>query len=306
MKNAVEAVRNHQMGYLRAAKFYNVPRATLFRYCKSVKNINDIKKESLGRNPILSLELENNLVDHVLKMERQFFGLTRRDLRSLAFQLAKRNNIPNKFSLLQESAGKKWMKGFLNRHRDKISFRRPTGTSVVRAAGFNKQSVDEFFDLLENIMEEKKLSPRQMFNVDECGISVVQSKCPQILAMKGKRQIGTLTSSERGSLITVSLCMSADGVFVPPMIIFPRKNCNEQLKKGAPPGSLFKFHPSGWIQMDLFTVWFDHFLSYVRPSEINPVLLILDGHNSYKKPRRYNKSKRKFCNNTFLAATHLP
>lgn len=283
MKYAVEAVRTKKMGYLKAAKLYKVPRATLFRYCKSDKNINDIKKNTLGRNPILPQELEAKLVDYILNMEKNFFGLTRRDLRTLAFQLARRNNLPNNFSLLQESAGKKWLKGFLKRHGHKISIRKPTGTSVVRASGFNRQSVSEFFDLLEKVMDEKKFSPKQIFNVDECGICIVQSKCPQILALKGKRQIGALTSTERGSLITVSMCMSADGVFVPPMVIFPRKNCNEQLKKGAPPGTLFKFHPSGWIQMDLFTAWFDHFIEYIRPSETNPVLLILDGHNTHTR-----------------------
>lgn len=157
MKYAVEAVRTKKMGYLKAAKLYKVPRATLFRYCKSDKNINDIKKNTLGRNPILPQELEAKLVDYILNMEKNFFGLTRRDLRTLAFQLARRNNLPNNFSLLQESAGKKWLKGFLKRHGHKISIRKPTGTSVVRASGFNRQSVSEFFDLLEKVMDEKKM-----------------------------------------------------------------------------------------------------------------------------------------------------
>lgn len=65
---------------------------------------------------------------------------------------------------------------FLKRHGEKITIRRPTGTSVVRPAGFNKQSVKEFFDLYEKIMEEKKFSSMQIFNVDECGICIVKSK----------------------------------------------------------------------------------------------------------------------------------
>lgn len=283
MRMAVNAVRRKTMGYLAAAKHYNVPRSTLFRYCNNDKEVDNIKKETLGRKPVLTRELESKLVEYILLMEKKFFGLTRRDLCSIAFQLARQNNLPNPFSLLHQSAGKNWMKRFLRRHKEQISLRRPTGTSTQRAAGFNKESVDEFFGLLETIFEEKKYTASQIFNVDECGICIVQSKCPQVLALKGKRQIGSLTSAERGSLITVVMCMSAEGNFVPPLIIFPRKNCNEQLKKGAPPGTLFKFHPSGWIQTDLFTAWFDHFIEKIRPSENNPVLLILDGHNTHTR-----------------------
>ncbi|KAF2889571.1 hypothetical protein ILUMI_16602 [Ignelater luminosus] len=35
--------------------------------------------------------------------------------------------------------------------------------------------------------------------------------------------------------------------------------------------------------MDLFTAWFNHFISYVYPSETNPVLLILDGQNTHTR-----------------------
>ncbi|XP_045466600.1 uncharacterized protein LOC123675298 [Harmonia axyridis] len=281
MRNAVDAVRNKRMGYLAASKNFKVPRSTLFRYCKKDKEVGSIKKETLGRKPVLTEELELKLAEYIMKMEKQFFGLTRRDLCSIAFQLARQNNIPNSFSILNQTAGEHWFKRFLHRHKEKTSVRTPTGTSFARAAGFNRANVDEFFDLLEKVQEEKNFSPSQIFNVDECGICIVQSKCPKILALKGKRQIGTLTSAERGSLITVVMCMSADGTFVPPLIIFPRKNSNEQLKKGAPSGAIFRFHPSGWIQTDQFTAWFDHFIEKVRPSADHPILLILDGHNTH-------------------------
>lgn len=53
--------------------------------------------------------------------------------------------------------------------------------------------------------------------------------------------------------------------------------------KGAPPGSIHANHPSGWVQTNLFTKWFKHFLATVKPSESSPVLLILDGHTSHTR-----------------------
>ncbi|CAH1963651.1 unnamed protein product [Acanthoscelides obtectus] len=216
-------------------------------------------------------------------MDKKYFGLTRRDVRSIAFQLAKLNNIPNPFSLLSESAGKDWLKRFLKRHEHVLSVRKPTGTSIARATGFCKHKVAEFFDILENLMDEKKFQANRIYNVDESGLCIVQSKCPHVISVKGKRQVGALTSAERGSLITVVLSMNTAGNFVPPMIIFPRKKGSEQLKKGAPPGTIFRFHPSGWIQSNLFTDWFNQFIDFTQPSENNPVLLILDGHYSHTR-----------------------
>lgn len=74
----------------------------------------------------------------------------------------------------------------------------------------------------------------------------------QVIVTGGKRQVGAITSAERDPLVTVVLCMSAEGSFITPMIIFSRKKSNEQLKKGTPPSSLFAFRPSGWIQTHLF------------------------------------------------------
>jgi hypothetical protein len=67
---------------------------------------------------------------------------------------------------------------------------------------------------------------------------VVQKKQPKILALKGKRQTGAFTAAYMGSLVTIVLCMSASGMFVPPLIIFLRKNAN-LLTRGGPPGTIF-------------------------------------------------------------------
>jgi len=52
---------------------------------------------------------------------------------------------------------------------------------------------------------------------------------------------------------------------------------------GAPAGSFAACHPSGWIQTDIFTKWFDYFVHFIKPSADDPVLLIVDGHFSHTK-----------------------
>lgn len=54
---------------------------------------------------------------------------------------------------------------------------------------------------------------------------------------------------------------------------------------GAPPGSVWACHPSGWIQTHIFTMWFDHFIkhTHTHPTADNPVLIVLDGHNTHTR-----------------------
>lgn len=184
---------------------------------------------------------------------------------------------------MEECAGRYWLKGFISRPQNVLSFRKPTGTSVDRARGFSRENIDLFFNLLEEEYTKHNFSPSRIWNVDETGISVVPSKQPQIIARKGKKQIGMMTSAERGSLVTVITCMSAGGAFVPPFFIFPRKNHNPLRMKDSPPGSKSACHLSGWVQIPIFTEWFKHFLKETKPSETEPVLLILDGHYSHTR-----------------------
>ena len=44
----------------------------------------------------------------------------------------------------------------------------------------------------------------RLYNCDETCITIVQHKHTKILGLKGKRQIPTVQSAERGSLVTVN------------------------------------------------------------------------------------------------------
>lgn len=141
--------------------------------------------------------------------------------------------------------------------------------------------MSKVFDILEGVQKDHLYAPHRVFNVDETGLLTVQTKSSKVLALKGRRQVGSLTSAERGVLSTFVVCVSAGGTFIPPFVSFPRKRMKAELQDGAPPGSAFVCHPSGWMQMEIFTTWFDHFLKHSKPSKDDPVLLILDGHATH-------------------------
>ena len=122
----------------------------------------------------------------------------------------------------------------------------------------------DFLNCYDKLMDNG-IAPTMIYNVDETGITCVQ-KPIKIIAKKGTKQVGRLTSAERGKTVTVVCAMSASGNYIPPLFIFPRKRMHMPLMKGAPVGSQGYASPSGWIDSKIFLEWFRHFKSFVQPS----------------------------------------
>jgi len=53
--------------------------------------------------------------------------------------------------------------------------------------------------------------------------------------------------------------MSPTGQYIPPLLVFPRKYMKQELTNGTLPGSVHSYHPSGWIQSEIFTKGFSSF-----------------------------------------------
>lgn len=288
MQKAINAMATREMGAPKAATTFSVPQTTLERRFKIFKEDPTItgaeaSKKSLGAfKAIFSKEQERELVEYIMRMETLLHGLTGTEVRSIAFQLAEKNKIKHNFNTDRKLAGSDWLKAFLNRNPD-LSVRIPESVSVARSMGFNPVAINKFFDLLETTVDKYKFTADRIFNCDETGISQVGKCNPKIIAKRGKKQVGTIASAERGKTVTVEVCMSATGNFMPPMFIFPRVRMKESLLDKAPPNSTAACHPSGWIQLDLFFTWFKQFVTWSRASKENMVLLLLDGHTSHTK-----------------------
>lgn len=291
MRRAVRAVLNETMGFLRASATYNVPKSTLERRVRKARcaedadtdSDNDYGKKKLGRyKTVFNKEQEEELSQYIKSMEARLFGITGKELRILAFQLAERNHIENPFNAETGMAGEDWLSGFLKRHPE-LSFRRPEPTSAARAMAFNKVAVNEFFTLLESVVEEHCLTPDRIYNVDETGVSTVPKSQSKILSLKGQKQVGCLSSAERGQLVTAEICFNAAGTYVPPMLIYARKRMKNELLDDAPPGFWGTCSDNGCITSQIFYDWFKKFVETVKPTKEKPVLLLLDGHASHTK-----------------------
>ncbi|KAG8232483.1 hypothetical protein J437_LFUL012715 [Ladona fulva] len=167
-----------------------------------------------------------------------------------------------------------WIKGFLTRHPS-LSIRTPENTSGARAMGFNKVSVSKFNSLVNYVIDNHKQADNKIFYFDETGVSVNPKSQSKLIALKGKRQVGAITSAELGETVTAEVWMSASGLYIPPMLIFPRMKKKQEFELGLPPGGWCEVHPS--------------------VTKESPVLLIVDGHSTDIKNLKLLEIARENC-----------
>jgi hypothetical protein len=78
--------------------------------------------------------------------------------------------------------------------------------------------------------------------------------------------------------------INAMGGFIPAFLIFPRARFVDRLLDGAPPqtAGIASGKPGNvWMTKDLFLLHLEHFVSHVHPSPENPVLILMDNHESH-------------------------
>ena len=116
-----------------------------------------------------------------------------------------------------------WWESFCGRHPN-LTLRAPAPLSKARAAASDPTVLDNYFDLLEDFLEENGLreQPCQIFNMDETGMPLDAGHV-KVVTHKGDRN-PTAPSSGDKTQLTVVACVSAAGSFIPPMVILDRKS----------------------------------------------------------------------------------
>ena len=232
-------------------------------------------------------------------MGLRFYGLSFKELQSVAFEYAQQNGIANPFDQSSRLAGRDWVSGFLKRNST-LSLKTPEAMSLGRAIGFNQPQWNIYQDNLQSLYEKYHFTPARIYYMDESGLSTVPTKLRKVIGEKG-RNASKIVSAERGITVTVICCMSAGGNFVPPVLIYPRKRQNEALLHGAPFGTIQMCSDSGFINSDLFVDWLKHFQASVKSSQQDPVLLVVDNHSSH-----ISLASVLYCREHSIHVTSLP
>ncbi|XP_060573876.1 uncharacterized protein LOC132731679 [Ruditapes philippinarum] len=124
---------------------------------------------------------------------------------------------------MQKGPSDGWFQRFMSRHPD-LSSRKPENLDKGRMSMSNYKVVGDYFEFLDGILGKYgiKNKPSQIFNCDETGFTGKEMPRAKVFGPKGKHVFRQKISSS--DHITAHLCVSANGRFLPSMIIFQVNN----------------------------------------------------------------------------------
>ncbi|XP_054723962.1 uncharacterized protein LOC129234057 [Uloborus diversus] len=283
---AVRKVVDENWSVYKSAKKFFIPWSTLKDYitrCEGDSDSVDVRK--VGRPFALGPATETSLVKFVINMQELGFGLTVSRIRHIAYSLAEKecasNNKPFPFSDKKKCASWKWWREF--RRRYNLGLRTPENLSQYRANNSNRVLLNDFYDKLSEVYEKfpEGIKPQQIWNCDETGLCYVV-KSGRVVTRIGKRFVYNRVIADKAETHTVLPCINAAGEFGPTLLIFKGARMIDGLKIGALPNVTVAVSQSGWINSELFLMWFQKFVQGI--SSARPVALLMDSHASHITP----------------------
>ena len=157
-----------------------------------------------------------------------------------------------------------------------------------------------FFANYNQVMEDIKVSPHNIWNVDVTGVSTVHQTV-RVMSRCGRKQVGQITSVERGQMVILIQAVSAAGMRASSISVCPRVRFHQPFLNGGPVGCVGGANPSGWSNAELFLEFSKTFQKFTRWTVLDPILLLLDNHESHR-----SLSALEYCRNNGIHVVFFP
>ncbi|XP_060602883.1 uncharacterized protein LOC132755959 [Ruditapes philippinarum] len=211
-------------------------------------------------------------------MANQGFPLSRAMIRCYIQEIVIQSGRTSLFNL-QKGPSDDWFTKFFGRHPD-LAQRKAENMDNARVSMSSTRMLDNFFPLLKSVLDKYNLKdkPERIFNCDETGFTGKEAPRSKVIGPRGGHLFRRKTSS--GDHVTAHLCVSADGHFLPPLIIYKGSLPHQNYTDSVPSSWYFGHSENGYMDRELFTKWF---FSVFVPNcgRTRPVLLIMDNHDSH-------------------------
>jgi Tc5 transposase DNA-binding domain/DDE superfamily endonuclease len=279
-------------GFSSIAKKYKINASNIKRWHKNKQKLIDQlnnpevsvrvqrKLPGVGRK-VKFLELDEKLFKWVLDRNERGFIVKDSYITAKAKHLAEEYNIPSEDFKI--SSG--WLKAFKKRH--KLVSRRHTTTKSLPTDV--KSNIDSFFKEVQQIINEKKIKPGNILNLDQVP-RYYERELTSTIAVKGVKKVLLKKASSSHKRLTVSFTISADGKILAPHVLFSKLKNVPKINnciRGA-------VNESGIWSEKIFHEYMQEVLLKRTETMFNkePVLLILDSFGVHVKvaaSKKYEK-----------------
>ena len=247
---------------------YSIPVSTL--YIK--KKGGTVKKP--GGQKRLDDESELALVSTIETLTGWLVPLRGLEIRRIVQECLNRQGLAGTFPN-DNMPGPDWLKGFMFRHN--LTTRVATNVKRARAT-VTADTINEYFDNLEKELEG--IPPSNILNYDETNLTD-NPGVSKVIVRRGTKRVDSLVEGDPKYATSIMFCGTAEGTFLPPMIVYKADNCYEGWMRGGPVGAIYSSTPSGWFKKEQFRMWFFQILLPYVKTLTGTAAVIGDNLDSY-------------------------
>ncbi|KAF8685424.1 DDE superfamily endonuclease [Rhizoctonia solani] len=177
-----------------------------------------------------------------------------------------------------------WCRRFLHRYRKKLKYKYAYELDPKRASGFNCPTVETYFKMIIELMEDYNIPIEHIYNMDEKGLQIGGGRATS----RRKHIFGFLQKAQYKlkhdclELMTIIECICADGYAMKPTFVHQPGDVGfwwENKEIGCCVST-----ENGWTSDNVCKAWFTKvFLQTATQRQVSeaPIVLLLDGHGSH-------------------------
>eukprot|EP00795_Rhopilema_esculentum_P011062 gene11062-19921_t len=278
LRQAIEKVNEGQKVH-QAAKEFGIPTETLRRW---IVKPNQARFGS-GRTTVLSNEEEELIVVGLQQCARSGWPCDGKDIQTIVKSFLDSMGKVTRFK--DNLPGEDWLILFRKRWKDQLTIRKPEILTKSRAEGLTHETVDAFFKLFQETLEQNYMSDaldlaERLHNCDEAGLAT-NPVSKKVFIPKTEKNAYFRAPSAGKTSYSVLFCISAKGHLCPPFVVYKAKNLYQTWTSGGPQGASYAVTNSGWMEDYVFEEWFlKHYVPWAG-SFRKPCILFMDGHGSH-------------------------
>ncbi|CAL4130810.1 unnamed protein product, partial [Meganyctiphanes norvegica] len=238
LNEALETSHRENRSIRSIGRQFGIPESTLRRKIRETEAHEAPILKKAGRKALLTAAKEQLLVNFIKDTALRSMPVTKQTLIEAVKEILKGvENGHDREYQVPASNFEGWYKGFRKRHPNLVI--RTPETLTWERRNLSVVMIKQWFSDVKSYLNDNGLSdiledPTRIFNLDEAGFAL-DSGTGEVICIKGNKNCFVEQSNAYKINITILSTVCADGVAVPPFIIYPRRRISvgiaEEMKK---------------------------------------------------------------------------
>ena len=261
--------------YRAIADHSGVPHSTLYHRAHGRRSIEEKAESQRYLTPFE----EKAVVDFILQMAELGTPVRIKYIPSIAFSSTRHRPLPDR---PLKPPGKNWVKA-LEKRRPELVARRVKAMDWNRHDKNTYQKIEHWFEVIGRVLEDPAIVRENVYNMDETGVML--SLLGSVKVLVGKADMRAYRGARvKRTMVTAIECISADGMYLKPMVIWPATTHRSNWTTYNTPGWHYACSESGYTDSKISLEWLKRvFNPQTRERAYGkPRVLICDGFGTHE------------------------